>query len=672
MATAGSTPTPARSGAVPVVESAGGLRRPVASVPVWVWAVGLVGSLVVMGPALGRGSLLNLDLLVLSDPPVPSGMWGLGPELPRRVPFWGPLAWLSHLFGGELVGKAVMVAMLWMCFVGAWRLTHRLRADVGRGGAAGVGPWVAGIFYAFGPFFATRTAVGHLLISWVMAVLPWAVTSLLAPVRLRSRAVLWSAALGLGGVFGGVIAGAYLIAGLVIDRTSWWGRPRRLFATLALFLGSQLPWLVPLAVVGVTGGGRDLAEASDFAPAFGSVADAARLVAGEGFWNGAFQVARDQPALSALAGIVLLAAALFGTVRIRSGLRVALCTLAGISFVVAVSSAVPGLSSLADAMSRSALGAPLRDTQRALVPFLLWLAVAAGLGADRLLGVRAARSWVGSLLAVAGVLPLAAAIVVAVPAAWGFGGELRPVHLSPEWAQARAAVEKEPGTVVALPWFQYYTLDLARDRLTLGITPYYFGGDVIAASDPRLTAEHREEITDPRYAAINGVVEAARDGRPVSDELAAAGVRWVVLQHDVDWQSYTGVVEDPGLELVVSGPTLDLYRVGSWPGPGFTADGTGTDVDSIISPWLSVSGSDAVTLTRPYQSGWLRGLSSATRSEDGLIALPSGSGPVWYWPAVLIVVADLVWAAIVARMFYVQWRHYHRTRRERQDLANRP
>ena len=332
------------------------------------------------------------------------------------------------------------------------------------------------------------------------------------------------------------------------------------------------------------GWGRDLAEASDFAPAFGSVADAARLVAGEGFWNGAFQVARDIPVLSALAGVVLLAAALFGTVRVPSGIRVALCTLAGISFVVAVSSAVPGLSSLADAISRSALGAPLRDTQRALVPFLLWLAVAAGLGADRLLGVRSARSWAGSLLAVAGVLPLVAAILLAVPAAWGFGGELRPVRLPPEWAQARAEVDNEPGTVLALPWFQYYTLDVARDRLTLGIAPYYFGGDVIAASDPRLTVEHREEITDPRYTAIDGVVEAARDGRPVSDELAAVGVRWVVLQHDVDWQSYTGVAEDPDLELVVSGPTLDLYRVTTWPGPGVAADGTPADVDPIVSP----------------------------------------------------------------------------------------
>jgi hypothetical protein len=279
---------------------------------------------------------------------------------------------------------------------------------------------------------------------------------------------------------------------------------------------------------------------------------------------------------------------------------------------------------------------------------------------------------VGSSLAVAGALPLAAAIVLAVPAAWGFGGELRPVHLPPEWAQARAAVDKEPGTVLALPWFQYYTLDLARDRLTLGIAPYYFGGDVIAASDPRLTAEHREEISDPRYPAIDGVVEAARDGRPVSDELAADGVRWVVLQHDVDWQSYTGVAEDPGLELVVSGPTLDLYRVTAWPGPGVAADGTAADVDPIVGPWVSVSGSDAVTLTRPYQSGWLRGLSTTTRSEDGLLALPGGSGPVWYWPAMLVVVADLVWAGIVTRMLYVQWRHYHTTRRERQDLSNQP
>jgi hypothetical protein len=264
------------------------------------------------------------------------------------------------------------------------------------------------------------------------------------------------------------------------------------------------------------------------------------------------------------------------------------------------------------------------------------------------------------------VLPLAAAVVLAVPAVWGFGGQLRPVQLSPEWAEARAAIDREPGTVLALPWFQYYTLDLARDRLVLGIAPYYFGGDVIAASDPRLTAERRAEVADPRDDVIEGLVEAARAGEPVAERAAASGVRWVVRQHDVDWQAYTGVADDPGLELVVSGPELDLYRVRGWGGPVVDADGSTPRVTSVVSPLLLVDGTEAAVLSRPFQTGWMRGLSAASRSEAGTVALPAGSGPVWFWPALLVLAADLAWLALVSRLIYGEWRVYHKARQKRQ------
>ncbi|OWY58831.1 hypothetical protein B7486_77860, partial [cyanobacterium TDX16] len=67
----------------------------------WPWAAGILLGLVVMGPALAPGPLLNLDLVLFDDVPVPRGAWGLGPEFPRRVPTFLPLAWLSGLLGGE-------------------------------------------------------------------------------------------------------------------------------------------------------------------------------------------------------------------------------------------------------------------------------------------------------------------------------------------------------------------------------------------------------------------------------------------------------------------------------------------------------------------------------------------------------------------------------------------
>ncbi len=642
--------TPAAVGATPR-RVLGLAARPVGSVPVVVWLVGLVGALLVMGPALGPGSLLNLDLVVLSDPPVPAGMWGLGPELPRRVPLWGPLAWASWLAGGELVTKVLLVMLLVAAFAGAWRLTATLAGERGHR----LGPWIAATFYAFGPFLATRTAVGHLMVPWVMALLPWAVASLLSPVSRRPAMVLWAAALGLCGVFGGVIAGAYVAVGVVRERSQWRHRPRRLVWSVALFLAVQLPWLVPLAVVGVAGTGRDLARASDFAPVLGSAADAARLVAGQGFWNTGFQIGQDLPWLSALAGLVLLASACLGWSRVPQGWRGPLGVVAAVALAVAVATAVPGLSSIVDDLSATVLGAPFRDSQRQLVPFLLLLAVAAGLGADRLATWRTSTPIAGSLVGIGAALPLAAAIVLAVPAAGGFGGQVRPVHLPGEWAQAKAAVAREPGTVLALPWFEYYTLDINRNRLTLGIVPSYFGGDVLAASDPRLTADRRREVADPRLDGVEAALERARQGEHVADALAAAGVRWIALQHDVDWKAYTGVLDDPGLERVVAGPSLDLYRVDGWRGPVAAADGSTTDATSVVSPLLRVDASGAAVLDRPYQAGWLRGWSAAARSADGLVELPAGSGPVWFWPALLVLAGDALALGAIGQSAYARW-----------------
>ena len=64
------------------------------------WLIGLGVALVVVGPALGPGLLLNLDLVATADPPVPSGVWGLGPELhDGKAPHWMPTTGSAATFG---------------------------------------------------------------------------------------------------------------------------------------------------------------------------------------------------------------------------------------------------------------------------------------------------------------------------------------------------------------------------------------------------------------------------------------------------------------------------------------------------------------------------------------------------------------------------------------------
>ena len=66
------------------------------------WVAGLVLGLVVLGPGLAPGPLLNLDLLVTPSIPVPPGIFGLGPALTRESLADKPLDSLaSTIYGGR-------------------------------------------------------------------------------------------------------------------------------------------------------------------------------------------------------------------------------------------------------------------------------------------------------------------------------------------------------------------------------------------------------------------------------------------------------------------------------------------------------------------------------------------------------------------------------------------
>src|SRR4051812_20522636 len=117
------------------------------------WLAGIVVAVVVLGPGLGPGSLLNLDLVLTPVIPVPRGVWALGPELSRRVPLGVLLGWASVVVSGPVAGKLLLLASLSAAFAGTYRLAE------GTGTAARLG---AGLLYAAGPFTLTRIAVGHL------------------------------------------------------------------------------------------------------------------------------------------------------------------------------------------------------------------------------------------------------------------------------------------------------------------------------------------------------------------------------------------------------------------------------------------------------------------------------------------------------------------------------
>lgn len=618
------------------------------------WVAGVVTAIVLLGPALAPGPLFTLDQVLPAQVPVPRGAWGLGPELPRRVPMWLPVAWLSPLIGGDTAGKALMVLTIVLAFVGAHRFTKAMMGER----SSEVTAYAAALLFALNPFLLTRIGVGHLMVALPMALLPWVLPTLLRPADRPKLTFLAAFALGFAGHYGGAIAILITIVGLVATRF------RRAGTVLGVALAAQLPWVVPGLVVYSEG-----ASIVDAAP-FASYADGGEgllhLLAGHGFWNPLYQVGQDGGWFVALAGVLLLALAIAGTPELPSALRAPMVALAAVGLLGAAASAT--VPDLYVALTRNPVGSVVREGQRLLPLYLVWLAPAAALGARRATRAVLARGRggvLGPVAAMAQVLPIVVAFLLASSAIWGIDSRLRPVHLPPDWDEARSLVSAGPGTVLALPWHQYFNLEVDGIRRVLNPLPLYLGGDVLVSSNPELKGQDRRERVDPRELAMDGIVADIRNGTPVADRLARLGVRWVVLLHEVDWLSLSSLTQDPGLERRLQRQYLDVYEVKGWQGLVVDQTGRAVPADPHLEPWTSVDASGPAVYQRPAQAGWMRGTVSASASPDGLIALPAGSGPVWFWPSLLVLGASAAtWAAVALSVISIR----RENRRQRPDL----
>ena len=303
--------------------------------------------------------------------------------------------------------------------------------------------------------------------------------------------------------------------------------------------------------------------------------------------------------------------------------------LATVGLVLALTSAVPGVRDVYSSLTGTVAGAAMRESQRWLMLFLVWLAPAAAHGASRL----GARALLGA--------PVACGLALAAPGLWGVGGRLEPVEIPAGWAAAARAIDQRPGPVLALPWHQYLDVSFADGRRVLNPLPDYLGGDVLTSSDPELGDRGREQA-DRREPIAGRLVRHMTAGESVSTELASLGVRWVVVIHEVDWRGYaTSVGRDRGLEHAVRTDSVDLYRVRGWRGP--VVDRAGRTVPLGGGPAIArgLEPSGAAVWQRAGLEGWMRGTRQATPSPAGTLGLPAGRGLAWYWPGLLVVLGYL-------------------------------
>ena len=114
---------------------------------------------------------------------------------------------------------------------------------------------------------------------------------------------------------------------------------------------------------------------------------------------------------------------------------------------------------------------------------------------------------------------------------------------------------------------------------------------------------------------------------------------------------------------MISDADSDLYAVRGWRGPAWDGSNRATTVASPVAPIVSARAHVPLTIARPANGGWLRGASPTGQTAQGLLSVPSGSGLIWYWPAVLTVLVDVCVGVIALRFVFVGKREVWRRRR---------
>ena len=117
----------------------------------------------------------------------------------------------------------------------------------------------------------------------------------------------------------------------------------------------------------------------------------------------------------------------------------------------------------------------------------------------------------------------------------------------------------------------------------------------------------------------------------------------MVLLEEVEWRDVLRELEqDRGLRPVEVGRGVRLFEVRAWVGPAVDQRGAPVEVDGVIGPVQSVSPGGAATWARSGSPGWIRGGRRAAVTEHGLLRVPGGSGYLWYGPARVVLLGDVV------------------------------
>jgi hypothetical protein len=569
-----------------------------------VWIASGLLALVIVAPLLAPGFTLAYDMVFVPHPHFTRELLGLTPVYPRTVPTQALVAVFSAPLGGQLVEKSVLVGIFALAALGAARLTPASHP---------VARIAAGVLYAWNPMTYERLLLGQWSLLLGYAVLPWAVRAALTWRSGRQgstpRLVLWLTGLTAASPYFGFIGGGITLAVVMWPPADAQRVPRSRWAWLVPaggLIAVSLMWLVPALLHPSAPDSPRLAVDLFRARSDSPLGTVGSLLSLGGLWRADLGPPGRNTIAWIPAFLLVGGLAIVGWKRLRdawpTGARRALLTVAVVGLLLA---AAPSLPVLGGVMRWVAATLPsagfLRDSQKFVTPWALALAVAFGMGVDRVQDSLPARDRLARL----GVLALPLLPVALAPTlVWGAGGRLHTAAYPTTWSRVETltASDPRPGAILTLPWHAYLPFAWNEDATVHQPAPLFFSRPVIAATALEVNG-HVLPAEDPRSRLLDPIV---LDPRPFGHRLSRLGVRYVLLFHEADYREDGRKVA--GLHQIFKAPDLTLYLAGrARAGPTFRVPPLGPvlagDAVAVVAVAIAAGGAISGRLRRRQPGG---------------------------------------------------------------------
>ncbi|MGQ0836948.1 hypothetical protein [Actinokineospora sp.] len=555
--------------------------------------VGAAAGALALGPALGPGFLLHVDMVGLPGPPWNPDLLGLGAALPRAVPSDLVVYLLSWVLPDAWVIKALVLVAFALGCAGMAALVP-VTAPLPR--------LAAGVLFVWNPWTYERLDLGQWAILLGYAGLP---VVAIAARRVAERGVAELPRLGLAllpGVVGGVSCWVLTAVLLVAQFAASRARAANWLVGLGALLLASTPWLLP-ALLRTTDIRADPAGFDAFAlrpdGPFGPFGTALQLA---GVWaSGAVPAGRELLLVQVLA-LTLGCFALAGYRFARDVPTAHWAGLLGAGAVGMVGACLPTLDAGAALLRAVAEVVPavavLRDSSRWLG--LVAVAVCYGFA----LVVAAVGRAAGPAAALVGVVAVAAPLALLPAMAWGLSGALRPATYPESFELARAAV-RGPDAVLVLPWKSMRGYPWNPGGPSIAPASKMFAAPTVANDEVRVgdVVIAGESPLTPRVGRV-----LAEPG-PLSPPLRALGIGWVLVELDGTAETAALVDRLAGATLVVDRADLRLYRLDGPVGPVPDA----VRANALVVVWTAVNGVAIGAVLCALLAGKLR--ASATRNQ---------------------------------------------------------